>query len=382
MVTPRFRGSVTAIAWLLTSTTLAHAEEPAAAPAPATAPAPVQEPRLHHAAPAVAPAHQALLLRASIDHPELLKHAFVAYRTSRNLMPTEVAFRRASDDYVATIPATELEPGYVEYAIELEGLDGARTPELGTREAMHRVEVRDDLDDARERALSARLGGRRSSFFASAEYVDFGTSEAETRNASGAVETLAVEDRYFRVEGGYTYRPLRLVSEFSLRAGIVRGQSPVPLGGPPAPGQSAADRFHVGLNYGAPTVVFRLHDFVHAEGEFLTSVTEVGFSVGAGAAMILGDPYGSRLKLGVEGIEVFGVRFYSRLDIVATPSVTVAPVVEVTNMPHADHYGVRLLGEIDWALTSGFSVAARGGYQARLFTDGGPSAGLTLRYAF
>jgi hypothetical protein len=51
-------------------------------------------------------------------------------------------------------------------------------------------------------------------------------------------------------------------------------------------------------------------------------------------------------------------------------------------MPHADRYGMRLLGEVDWAMGEGFSAAVRGGYQARLFTAGGPSAGVTLRYAF
>jgi hypothetical protein len=341
------------------------------------------EPRLHHAAASVAAAHQSLSLYARIDHPELVKSAILVYRTEQRPALEEEKFRRApSSAYVAQVPAEAVKPGWIEYAIELEALDGSRTQVLGTREAMHRVQVRDDLADERARALDARHGGRRSVFFSSAEYVDFGTSVAETTDATGAVRTLAVEDRYFRVEAGYTYRPLRFVSEFSLRGGVVRGQSPVPLGGPPAPGQSAADRFKVGLNYGAPTVRLRLHDIVHADAEFLTSVTEVGFSIGAGAALLVGDPYGSKLTLGVEGIEVFGVRFFNRIDIVATPSLTVAPIVEVTNMPHADRYGMRLLGEVDWAMGEGFSAAVRGGYQARLFTAGGPSAGVTLRYAF
>jgi hypothetical protein len=353
-----------------------------AARAPSRRPA-SNEPRLHHAAASVAAAHQALELYARIDHPELVKSAILVYRTAKRPALEETKFRRApSSAYVALVPAEAVEPEWLEYAIELEALDGSRTEVLGTRQEMHRVHVRDDLADARERALDARHGGRRSVFFSSAEYVDFGMSEAETENATGAVQTRAVEDRYFRVEAGYTYRPLRFVAEFSLRGGVVRGESPVPLGGPPAPGQSAADRFKVGLNYGAPSVRLRFHDIVHGEAEFLTSVTEVGFSVGAGAALLVGDPYGSKLTLGVEGIEVFGMRFFNRIDIVATESLTVAPIVEVTNMPHADQYGMRLLGEVDWAIGEGFSAAVRGGYQARLFTAGGPSAGVTLRYAF
>ena len=138
----------------------------------------------------------------------------------------------------------------------------------------------------------------------------------------------------------------------------------------------------MGLNYGAPSVRFRLHDLVHLEGEFLTSVTEQGFALGAGTAVLIGDPYDAHLTLGVEVIDTFGTRLFSRLDVVTTERLVVAPVVEVTNMPHADEFGVRLLCEVRVDLGYGLSVAARGGYQARLATSGGPGIGATLSYAF
>jgi hypothetical protein len=238
------------------------------------------------------------------------------------------------------------------------------------------------LMDARERALLTRLDGRRSVFSVSGEYVDFGTSKANVQDVNGIASRANVHDEFFRVEGSYTYRPLRVVTEFSLRIGVVRGTSPVPLSAAPAPGKSEADRFKVGLNYGAPTVRLRLDDIVHLEAEFLTSVTETGFSVGTGAALLIGDPYGSKLTLGAESIQVFGTRMWTRMDIRASRSVSVAPVVEVTNMPHADNYGVRLLGEVTDQLGQGFSIALRGGYQARVSTGGGPSAGGTLGCAF
>jgi hypothetical protein len=136
------------------------------------------------------------------------------------------------------------------------------------------------------------------------------------------------------------------------------------------------------MNYGAPTVRLRLHDLLQLEVEVLTSVTDRGYAMGAGGAVLLGDPYGSKLTLGVEGVNKFGTRIFSRMDIVASRFVTVAPIIEVTNMPHAEHFGVRLLGELDFAPGAGFGFALRGGYQARVFTAGGPSGGLTLRYAF
>ena len=149
-----------------------------------------------------------------------------------------------------------------------------------------------------------------------------------------------------------------------------------------APGKSDADRFRVGLNYGAPTVRLRLSDLVHLEAEFLTSVTETGFSVGTGAVLMVGDPYASKLSLGFESIQVFGTRFWSRMDISASERLTVSPVIEVTDMPHANHFGVRLFGEVSGELGQGFSAALRGGYQARASTGGGPSAGASVGYAF
>ena len=72
----------------------------------------------------------------------------------------------------------------------------------------------------------------------------------------------------------------------------------------------------------------------------------------------------------------------SRLDVRATDRVLLAPIVEVTNMPSAEDYGLRLLGELVVDFGEGFSAAARGGYQARVATSGGPSLGARLSYAF
>ncbi len=339
-------------------------------------------PRLHHAPVSVSTAHQALLITGDIEHPELVKRAILAYRTGDSGPYQEVEFKRgAPGPYVAEIPEDAANPPGISYLIEIDGTDGTRTPVFASRAEPHHVLIPEELMDARERALLKRLGGRRSVFAASGEYVDFGYSKAAVLNSTGT-GTQSVHDEFFRVEGSYTYRPLRFVTEFSLRVGVVRGNSPVPLTDALAPGKSDADRFKVGLNYGAPTVRLRLSDIVHFEGEFLTSVTETGFSVGTGASVLIGDPYASKLTLGFESIQVFGTRLWSRLDITANNRISVAPVIEVTNMPHADNYGVRLLGEVTGQLGQGFSAAVRGGYQARVSTGGGPSAGATLGYAF
>jgi hypothetical protein len=281
---------------------------------------------------------------------------------------------------VAVIPATAVHGPTLAYAIELETMEGERIPAFATREKPHPVTVLDSARDAREAATLARLGGRRSVVQTGGEYVDFGTSRGDVLlpgdgRSPGRVERRSVSDRYYRVEGSFTYRLLGPVSEFGLRAGVVRGSSLVANEADPS-------KYDVGLNYGAPRIRLRLNDGCHVEGELLISITEVGFSTGGGGALILGDPYGSKLTVGAEGIQVFGARGYTRLDIVANKRLVVAPIVEVTNMPHADRAGVRLLGETGITVVSGLRVDLRGGYQARSFNQGGPTIGAGLSYAF
>jgi hypothetical protein len=189
-----------------------------------------------------------------------------------------------------------------------------------------------------------------------------------------------VADQYWRAEVGYTYRPLRTVAEFGIKIGVVRGTSLVTLT------EADFSRYSVGLNYAEPWIRFRMADAWHLELSALASITEIGFSVGGGTALLIGDPYGTRLTLGAETIgfssTYFGSRFYTRLDILIREGFTVAPVVEVTDMPHAQSFGVRLYGDASLTLPRGFGLGLRAGYQARDFTSGGVSGGTTVSYAF
>jgi hypothetical protein len=57
-------------------------------------------------------------------------------------------------------------------------------------------------------------------------------------------------------------------------------------------------------------------------------------------------------------------------------------MIEITDMPHADSFGVRLLTDATVQLGHGFSATVRGGYQARRSTSGGVAVGTTLGLAF
>jgi hypothetical protein len=338
------------------------------AQAPPTPPS--TEPAIHHAPVSVAKAGEQLTILAAIDHPEMVRSAFVVYRIGGAPDVHEVRFLRAAQGpYIAIIPEGDVRSPSIGYTVELEPLAGSRKAAFASRDEMQQVEVPGDLEDARERALAARLDNRRSVVSTTTEYVVFGQ-----RSVDGG---RAVGDRYWRAEASYTYRPLRMVAEFGIRAGVVRGPNPSP--DPTKP--------DLGLNYGAPSIRLRLGDIWHVEGEFLTSVTASGFSVGSGAALLIGDPYGSKLTLGFESIQGFGSRVYSRVDIAARRNLVISPIVEVTDAVRLtevsqNKFGVRLLTEARFALGGGFGVNVLGGYQARVAASGGPTLGLSGSYAF
>lgn len=356
---------------LATALLLLLVASPARADAPPPAPAPA--PALHHSPQVTARAGEDITISAVVDRPDRVKRALLVFAGGGT--HGEVEFARSSEGelgYVAIIPATAVR-GDLAYAIELETTTGDQLPVFGTRADLHPVVVLDAPEDRREAALLAKLHGRRSVVQTSAEYASFGSTTATVPGPKP--ETRTVSDQFYRIEGSYTYRLLGTVAEFGIRAGVVRGQSLVR-------GETDPSKYEVGLNYGAPRIRVRAEDWLHFEGELLTSVTEVGFAVGGGGAILLGDAYGSKLVLGAEGIQVFGARGYSRLDLVANSRLVLAPMIEVTTMPHADVAGVRLLGEAAIDVGAGFRIDVRAGYQARTFDQGGPAAGGGLAYAF
>jgi hypothetical protein len=368
--------SILAIAMFLTAS--AKAEEPttgellAGSKTPAPAPA---VPAVHHAPRMTAQVGEDLTIGASIDRADEIKRTLLVYQGPEG--KGEIEFQRSSGElpYVATIPGAAVRGPMLSYAIELETTDGGRVAAFASRANPHPVTVLDAANDVREATALARLGGRRSVIQAGGEYVDFGRSSGQVFVPGLGIENRSVRDAYYRFEGSYTYRLLGVVSEFGIRAGVVRGRSLVKDEPDPT-------KYDVGLNYGAPRLRLRLSDWFHVEGELLISVTEVGFSTGGGGAVLLGDPYGTKLVFGGEGISVFGGRGYTRLDIVASKRLALAPTIEVSTMPHADVAGVRLLGDVNIDVGAGFKVNLRGGYQARSFERGGPTAGGGLAYAF
>lgn len=349
------------------------------------------EPRVHHAPLSVAQPHHEIAVEATLDHPQMIRSMTLVYRRAGGGGDLRaVPFRRGSGPaYVATIPEDDVIAPGVAYTIEIERTDGQRLSAFAARDKMHQIQVIEDRMDARERILYERLDRRRSVATATGEFVQFGKVRgANGLCPKGPTETCMqdelripeVTEQYWKVEFSYTYRPLRTVAEFSLRGGVVRGTS--------LDSNSLSEEdYKVGLNYGAPSVRFRILDAWHVEGEFLTSITEQGFAVGAGLMTIIGDPYGSNITIGFESVgfsseSYFGTRFFSRMDIAATDRLLISPIIEISDMPRSEHFGVRLLGEASYWIGGGFSAAVRAGYQAREAASGGVGLGGRVSFAF
>lgn len=374
-----------------------NAAAPKAAPAPTEqpavptmAPAPIApSPRLYHAAVYSAPPSEPLEIKATFEYAQLIRQAVVVLKTAAGAERI-VEFKRGDgEQYVALVPGDLMKAPGISYAIEIEDAKGTRIAAFASRAAMHPVTVIEDITDTRERALLARLGGRRSIITIGGEYVGFGENEGTQAIPCGANQTTCaageqvipiVNENFYRIDAGYTYRSLRTVSEFGFRLGVLRGRSLKPLS------TYQADQYEVGLNFGAARVRFRILDLWQVEGELLTSITELGFSSGFNLATHIGDPYGTKLILGFERLGLTGVTFgnrvYSRIDIVAGSRLLVSPIVEITDMPNARTFGVRLIGEVSIKIAGGFSAQVRGGYQARRFDSGGPGLGGSLSYSF
>ncbi len=325
--------------------------------------------RVHHAPPSSATAHEALRIQADVEDPHLAKQIVLAYRVGDGAFK-EVPFQLANEHWLAEIPAEDVQAPSVAYTIEVVRHDGARASAFASREAPFVVGIAEDLTDTREGAWLSRLGGKRSEVFASADYVSFG--QTDRTGGLAQAQTEKVSDYYFRTEAGYTYRPLIAVIDFGVRIGIVRGNAARP---------NPADD-SVGLNYGAAHGTFAIIDGLAVTVEALTSVTEVGFSGGGGVAVHIGDYFGEKLVVGVESIKTFGTRGYVRLDLARHDAWRVSPTIEVTDMPHAQKTGLRLLVEGAGKIGAGFSLVGRVSYQARDFHSGGPGFGLGLSYAF
>jgi hypothetical protein len=306
------------------------------------------EVRAHHAPVSVGASGTPLSIEAAFENIHLLRQAVVVYRLPDGTLRS-VAFQRSGSErlsYIAVLPGEKVVPPGLDYTIEVERVDGVRAHVFASRTRMHHVQVSEAHIDAVERVLLKRLDRRRSTAAATLEGVNFGATREEE------------EDYYLKAELSYMYQPLQTIAEFTLRVGVMRGS------------KTSDETEHKALYYATPSVRFRLSDWWHVEAELIACLTHEKFCVGAGGAVLIGDPYSSKITLGFETFgplseAYFGSRFYTRVDFPAADWLSLAPMIELTDMPQAGRYGVQLVGEATVKLWNGISAGLRGGYCAR-----------------
>ena len=234
------------------------------------------------------------------------------------------------------------------------------------------------MSDVVERRLLEQVNGRRHELTASGEWVDFGATEIVTETPGNGVPRRQIsDDHYWRAEARYDYRFLLVLYSLGLRLGVLRGTSPIEDRYPTGDDPHAA-----GLNYAVPELRLRFHDVFHMDAGVIIGVNDEGFAFGGTGAMHIGDLYGPRLTLAFEGVQQLGVTAKTQVHLPLVDWLELAPVVELTNLPAGDRFGLRMLGDVVVRPGAGLSIRARGGYQTRFSEGGGPTIGGGLGLAF
>jgi hypothetical protein len=335
---------------------------PAAAPAPASQPALRPAPRLLHAAPAAATARRDLDLRFSLEGPGAPPAARVHYRTAGERDWTSVPVQRATDAWVATIPAVAVTAPALEYYVA-----AADPPArlFAAADRPQRVQVLPSDADEELEADLAFYGHHRSIADTSFEVVDFG------RRAEGA-------DYYLRSETSYRYLMLGFVHHIRVGFGLIRGEAPSLLVGP-------LDR---GIYFGFAELRLRFHPTVHFDLRPILGATKDGFDGGIGTVLHLGRFSGTQVSLGFEYLGSAGHDGWLRLGWRTVPRFPMGFSLELTDLLAADarpdghSTALRAVYDVSFAPTSWLALTMKVGYEARDYQFGGVAGGFAASFSF
>jgi hypothetical protein len=186
-----------------------------------------------------------------------------------------------------------------------------------------------------------------------------------------------LRDRYYRIEAGYAYGFLSRVESIRLTLVRVRGESAQLVVGRAGP-QSVL----TGIDCGRAEVTLLATEEVRARAALLLGASQRGFEYGVGSALVLGDPQGMNLDLGLEHITTLGTTGHLRMGFLAHERVPMGASVEVSSFPAGHDAGVRLLYDIGYRFGPVTQLSLRGGYQGRTSVSGGPSLGASFEYGF
>jgi hypothetical protein len=288
-----------------------------AAPAAAQAPAPPAHSQVLHVPPGHADQGHDLQIAAVVEDAWTEAALLLRYRPAASAAPyRERAFERSSaGGYYVTVPGAEVQRPGVEYYIAGALPDGTQIDHFASAAAPYQVLVSPTLAQRWEERDRARLGGRLSTFSIDVRGHDFGNRFDHA-------------DRFLRGELTWTHHLLGRLYAISIGYGLLEGQTPD--GYMP---ESASQR--QGARYGAGGVRLRLSPSVWLDTQAIIGVSRSDFIVGAGGAVLFGQPWRAHVALGGELLEELGPTGWVRLQWDTVPPFLMSATVVRTNIPSA-----------------------------------------------
>ena len=328
-------------------------------------------------------------LSAFIENDWELDGVWVDYR----LVGSDDAFERVemlrapSNQFVAVVPAVDVQPPGVEYFIVSNRADGAEEHRFAGPDSPYVINVSGETDETHLADRLARHRGHRSELVISGAFVQHGRRQVDEEDGLGRGETAFTDrggDRYWVTRAEYTYRFLRVLYDIHFGLGVMRGAgSTVTVDGATRPLGSGTGE--PGLNWGHGGITLEVARGFSVETDLIFGATEEGFAAGFGWLLRVGRIAATNLEVGGEHISHSGNTGFFRFSWDTIPRVPMGIAVEVSDWPNSDAnpLGMRLVYELGWQVNDHLRLDTRGGYVARTDgIEGGPLVGLGVAASF
>ena len=351
----------------------------AAAEVSAVSPAepPSREPQVYVAhAPVSETESGALSLWFAVEPSDRVEAVIVRWRArTPDAQVHEAVVGRTTQSWAVDVHHEEIAPpGIVYWVVRRDpgpGEAASREHAVFASEAEpHPVAVFEDEVSAYERRALAVRGGRRYRAGASFEYVSLGQRDLPPGVAGPRAAS------YWRSSVTFGYSFFGVVDAIRFELGALRGEQEL------VGSDAARTKDALGFNWGSGELLFRLHELVRVRSRLVFGVSQSGFELGGALALVVGEPEGTGLELGVEGVTGLGVTGRLRLGWATVPRVPMGATIELTNFPTGDAAGVRLLFDAGYELYPGALLRVTGGYRGWTSVVGGPSLAADLLLAF
>jgi hypothetical protein len=308
----------------------------------------------------------AVLLFDVVD-PLFIGEVVVRYRRLEGeggVVEVEAQPTEDPEQLAARIPVEDVgESGLVYWVVERTP-DGSERPLFASPAAPHPVHVHPPEDIAYARRRLAAWGGRRNRIRLRGEYVNLGEREVVDASGTARQETEA----YYRVGVMYSYSFFSIVDTILIGLGRMRGNVVDP--------EMAEDER--GVDYGHGHITWHLHDLFRLETGILFGFSQEGFEIGGHTDLLIGEPEGNSVTLGVDGITGLGATGKVRLGWATVPRFPMGATLEVTTFPVGDKTGMRLLYDVAFEIYPGAFARVEAGYRGWGSTTGGLSLGAEL----